>query len=489
MTRWLCGADRQSSGFPMKTHLRLFALCLCFALPAGAQRSLEDNFQNPPESARPWVYWYFMDGNLSREGMTADLEAMAKAGIGGAIFLEVDIGIQRGPVAFMSPQWQILFKHAAAEADRLGIELALGTGPGWCGTGGPWVEPAQAMKHLVAGETKTRGPQRFDAVLAKPEPRHPFFGVATLTPELNNSWREYYRDVAVLAYPTPAGELRIPDSDEKALYHRAPFSSATVKPYLPAPAAFEKAPAGQSIPFKTMVDLTSKLQADGRLAWDVPPGDWTILRFGSTLTGQTTRPAPVPGLGFESDKFDPAAVAAHLAKFPGPLVDALKGKLRPGRGLTTLHFDSWEMSSQNWSATFREDFRKRRGYDPLTLLPALTGRVVESTEMSERFLWDLRQTAQELVIDNHVKPLRDYATPAACGFPANPTTWIPARTWKWAPSPMCRCANSGRRDSRCRPNTVVLRRSPSPTPTAGRSSVRNRSPPRRARTGSSFPDR
>ena len=80
-------------------------------------------------------------GNLTREGLTADLEAMRDAGIGGAIFLEVDLGIPRGPVKFMSPEWQQLFVHAVHESERLGIDLALGSGPGWCGTGGPWVKP------------------------------------------------------------------------------------------------------------------------------------------------------------------------------------------------------------------------------------------------------------------------------------------------------------------------------------------------------------
>ena len=68
-----------------------------------------------------------------------------------------------------------------------------------------------------------------------------------------------------------------------------------------------------------------------------------------------------------------------------------------------LHIDSWEMGAQNWTAAFREEFRRRRGYDPLRYLPAMTGRVVDSLEVSERFLWDLRQTAQELVIENHAR--------------------------------------------------------------------------------------
>ena len=397
----------------MKRHAtRRLAACLfagvallsCIAVHAADD--LADTFVNPPAAARPWVYWFFMDGNLTREGMTADLEAMKQAGIGGAIILEVNIGIPRGPVEFMSASWRELLKHAIDEADRLGLEIALSAGPGWCGTGGPWVKPEQSMQHLVASETQVAGPSRFDAPLGQPQPRKPFFGVETLTPELLKIWKEFYRDVVVLAFPTPAGTYRIPDVDEKALYFRAPYSSQKgVKPFLTADRTV--LPAGQCIAANQVIELTAKLSPTGRLTWDVPAGNWTIMRFGRTITGQTTRPAPAAGLGFESDKFDRAALDAHFESFVGTLLKTVGEPKRPGRGLTTVHFDSWEMSSQNWSEKFRDEFRQRRGYDPLRYLPALLGRVVESVAVSERFLWDLRRTAQELVVENHAMRLKE----------------------------------------------------------------------------------
>lgn len=369
---------------------------------------LEQEFASPPDTARPWVYWFFMDGNLTREGITADLEAMKQAGIGGAIYMEVGVGIEKGPVEFMSPQWQELLGHAFVEADRLGIQIALAAGPGWCGTGGPWVKPEQSMQHLVASETTAKGPAKFDEVLPQPKPRTPFFGEGTLTPELRKVWKTYYRDVAVLAFPTPSGSARIADVDEKALYHRAPYSSQPgVKPYLTAPANLDTLPNEQCITSEKIIDLTGKLDADGQLKWDVPEGNWTILRFGATLTGQTSRPAPDPGLGLESDKFDTAAIDAHFDAYISTLLQKTGDPKNPGRGLAALHFDSWEMSSQNWSPKFREEFAQRRGYDLTQYLPAMLGRVVDSAELSERFLWDLRQTAQELVVENHVLRLKE----------------------------------------------------------------------------------
>ena len=383
----------------------VLTLLLVVSLPGWA-RNLADDFRNPPSSARPWVYWFFMDGNLSRDGITADLEAMRDAGIGGAILMEVDVGIPKGPVQFMSDPWRALFKHAVTEAERLGLEITLNAGPGWTGSGGPWVKTEQSMQHIVASETSVAGGRRFEGLLPQPQPRTPFFGPGP--PEMEPLRTGFYRDIAVLAFPSPEGGHRIDDLDEKALYVRAPYSSQPgVKPYLPAPAVYPQLPALATIAQDRIVDLTERLGPDGWLTWDVPAGHWTILRFGRVTTGANTRPAPQPGLGFECDKFDSAALDSHFEAFVGALLRELGP--RPNSrttGWTMLHIDSWEMGAQNWTAKFRDEFQHRRGYDPLPYLPAMTGRVVESLEISERFLWDLRQTAQELVVENYAQRLK-----------------------------------------------------------------------------------
>jgi hypothetical protein len=210
------------------------------------KNSLEHNelakrFQNPPDSARPGVYWYFMDGNLNQEEMTADLKAMKEAGIGNLVFLEVNVGVPRGPVDFMSEQWQNLFAHAVREAERLGIEITSGSGPGWAGSGGPWVKPEQSMQHLVASSVEVKGPVHFNERLSIAEPRSPYF--PTVTKELEEKREGYFEDVAVLAYPTLKVEVKVEFADEKALYYRAPFSSVPgVKPYLPARADYPSTP-------------------------------------------------------------------------------------------------------------------------------------------------------------------------------------------------------------------------------------------------------
>ena len=398
----------------------LQALILIAALFPGTSEldDLEKLFTNPPDSARPGVYWYFMDGNLDREGMTADLESMKAAGIGNLIFLEVNVGVPRGPVNFLSEPWQDLFAHAVHEAERLGIEITLGSGPGWTGSGGPWVKPEQSMQHLVAASVNVQGPSIFQATLPVPEPRKPFFD--TLPPQLIERRAAFYEDVAVLAVPTQVGDHRIADIDEKALYYRSPFSSVEgVKPYLPSTSRYPELPAEAVIPIDKVFDLTSRLGSDGSLSWQVPAGSWTILRFGRRNNGANTRPAPLPGLGFECDKFDAAALDAHFQEYAGKLLNKV-GQRKVGAGWTMLHIDSWEMGAQNWTANFREEFRRRRGYDPLPYYPTYTGRIVGSLELSERFLWDVRKTAQELVIQNHAERLKELGRRYGLGLSIEP---------------------------------------------------------------------
>jgi hypothetical protein len=378
------------------------AVVLSAACRPGPSDLLKAGFLAPPDEARPGVYWYFMDGNLSREAMTADLQAMKEAGIGYALFLEVNVGVPRGRVDFLSPEWQDLFGHAVREAERLGIRIILGSGPGWAGSGGPWVRPEQSMTHLVASATEAAGPGTFDGTLPAPAPRAPFFGEGSLTPALKAERDAWYEDVAVLAFPTPGAAAAFPLVDEKALYYRAPYTSQPgVLPFLAAPASFPEVP-GAAVDKGRIVDLTGRLEPGGRLRWEVPAGRWTILRFGRRNNGAVTRPAPMPGLGFECDKFERAAFDAHYEAYIGKLLQKV-GPRRPELrgGWSMIHIDSWEMGAQNWSPNFRDEFKRRRGYDPLPYLPAYTGRIVGGREESERFLWDVRRTSSELVIENH----------------------------------------------------------------------------------------
>jgi len=395
-------------GHLQKIEMRYYSIILCWVCllsvqcKPGSTDALKEGFISPPDTARPGVYWYFMDGNITREALTDDLESMKDAGIGYVLFLEVNKGVPRGKVDFLSEEWQDLYVHAVRESERLGIRIILGSGPGWAGSGGPWVKPEQSMMHLVASVTEVKGPSVFNAVLLKPEPKKPFFGEGSLTKELKQIRDGWYEDVAVLAYPSPKCILPITDLDEKALYYRSPYTSRPdIKQFLPALATYPNVPESE-IDQSKIVNLTQLLQPDGSLHWDVPEGKWTILRFGKRNNGAVTRPAPLPGLGFECDKFDTVSFDAHFDAYIGKLLQKVGPReSKSGGGWTMIHIDSWEMGAQNWTGDFRAQFKKRRGYDPLLYLPTYTGQIVGSLEISERFLWDIRLTSQELVLENH----------------------------------------------------------------------------------------
>ena len=125
-----------------------------------------------------------MSGNLSKEGITADLEALQRVGIGGVLYMEVDQGAPNGPADFGGPLWRNLFQHACKEANRLGLEINMNNDAGWCGSGGPWITPELSMQRVVWSETVIAGPKSFDGPLARPE-----------------AMRGFYQDIAVLAMP------------------------------------------------------------------------------------------------------------------------------------------------------------------------------------------------------------------------------------------------------------------------------------------------
>ena len=146
----------------MKRLLTLLTLTTLCVSSLQAANDLERGFAHPPDSARPWVYWFWLSGNISSNGITADLEAMKRVGVGGVLIMEVDQGAPVGPADFMGRQWRDLFKHVAAEARRLGLEVNMNNDAGWNGSGGPWIKPEQSMQKVVWTETQVAGPKSFD---------------------------------------------------------------------------------------------------------------------------------------------------------------------------------------------------------------------------------------------------------------------------------------------------------------------------------------
>ncbi|MGL5019290.1 MAG: glycosyl hydrolase [Luteolibacter sp.] len=357
-------------------HLAFTAIARCES-PAA---SLARDFANPPASARPWVWGHWLHGNVDKECITRELEAMKRAGLGGVTMFDVaQPGIPAGPNAYMGESWQQLFAWEISEAKRIGLEVMSQNGPGYSGNGGPWITPEFASQKIVESATRIPGGSRFSGKLPQPE-----------------SQGGFYRDVAVLAIrETQAqSEHRIEDFDMKRLVW---LNYIRWKGTRSAPLD-AKAPPEKCIPLEDVINLTGTMQADGSITWNAPAGEWTLLRLGHTWTGQKTLPATPEGEGPECDKLDPRGIRAHFDHVMKRMIE-LAGP-EAGKTFHSFFVDSWEAGGQNWTEKMPGEFQRRRGYDIIPYLPVLTGRVLGDQQTTERFLYDLRQTVSELVTEN-----------------------------------------------------------------------------------------
>ncbi len=155
-----------------------------------------------------------------------------------------------------------------------------------------------------------------------------------------------------------------------------------------------------------VIDLTDRMDADGRLVWTPGEGNWKILRFGCSLTGHQNGPASPEATGLEVDKMNPDAVREYIGHYLSMYRDAADGMMGD-KGIRYLMFDSWEAGCQNWTADMFEDFEDVCGYDMVSWLPVIAGYVVNSPEESDKFLWDFRRTIAQLIAVNHYDLLTD----------------------------------------------------------------------------------
>ncbi|MDR3457556.1 MAG: glycosyl hydrolase [Verrucomicrobiae bacterium] len=500
--------------------MKILAILFCLGLsqvfssaaPEGAPEAVDPlaaGFASPPASARPQTWWHWMNGNVTKAGITADLEAMQRVGIGGAQIFNAGEGIPAGPVKFNSPEWHEMFKFAVSEADRLGLELCIHNCAGWSSSGGPWNTYEHSMMHVVTSEIKVSGGQKFSGTLPQPPVKWDFYRdievlafrtmdgegarMKALAPKITASVKNIDGDLlldgkvnttvrlptnefpqhiqfefaqpfvtrsASLSFAQESGDIKgvIQASDDgktfrdlrtfmtprrptrpitfslgnapvSARFFRVTFTGMTARtrglsvadidlsPRLSIENADTKdgdtggfiasSPAESSaddsllIKRDELIDLTGSVDASGHLDWDAPAGNWTVLRIGYTPQGRENHPAPPEGTGPECDKFSPEALDAHWAGFVQKAIEDAGPLAGKGKAFNNVLIDSYEVGGQNWSANFREEFTKHRGYDPLKYLPTFTGRVVDSPEISERFLWDVRRTIADLFAEKY----------------------------------------------------------------------------------------
>lgn len=184
-------------------------------------------------------------------------------------------------------------------------------------------------------------------------------------------------------------------------------SKAGFESTLPANSETPDLPEDASIDHQSVIDVSDRLGADGRLRWAPPSGRWTIMRFGWSLTGATNNPAEAEATGLEVDKLDPDAVRRYIDRHLSLYEQSTD--LGLGDGIHALVTDSWEAGVQNWTPGLIAEFQRRRGYDLMPYAPVLAGRVVTDAATSDRFLWDFRLTLKEMIADHHYEVLAEAA--------------------------------------------------------------------------------
>jgi hypothetical protein len=331
-----------------------------------ATDALEAGWNAPPLSARPKALWPWINGNTDLAEITHELEEAKAKGMGGFDIWDIrpvvddDKVVPAGP-AFMSAPSVDAISHAVREATRLGLEIGLVVSSGW-NAGGSWTTPEHRTMGLFRSRHRVDGPADVSVVLPFPElPRDYGDQGPALIERGADGLPLFWRDVAVLAIPGTPEEV------------------------VPTAAA--------------VVDLSSRVDATGRLTWQAPPGRWEIVRYVCANTGQPLISHSANSGGPMIDHFSAEATEAHLRFF----IDHLEAELGPLRNTALKYFytDSYEVRGDLWTPRLPDEFRKRAGYDLASFLPALDGRVVVDRDTTDRFLFDYRKVLSDLIIEGH----------------------------------------------------------------------------------------
>ena len=327
---------------------------------------LSEGFTTPPIDAKPKIYWWWLNGNVDTNRLKKELVAMKEVGIAGVDIF--DIGgwevpnpnnmIPAGP-AFMGEKSLQYLKFAIEEAGKLGMTVDLSLSSSW-NAGGSWVKPENAAKTLYFSKVKLKGEKKRKINLPFPE----------ITPDDKGNPRQiaytpegrpaYYEEVAVLALPA---NHNVRDTTE-------------------------------------IINISGYFDRDKeRLEWDVPEGEWEIYRYISANSGKRLNSPSPNSDGLVIDHFDSTATRNHLMYF----IDRLKPLLGDFRdtALDGFYLASYEASDLHWTPSLPQEFKERNGYDIYKFIPSLFKKDLFSSEITEGFQLDFKETKSEMMIKNH----------------------------------------------------------------------------------------
>jgi len=351
------------------THLtRLFLLAAIIMVASNCSEStkqqispsLSEGFQDPPVSARPWAYWVWMNGVFNYAQLKSDLEDIKEKGMGG--FDILDIGerfpetgeVPAGP-EFLGKESLEAIHYAIKEAGRLGLELGLIASSSW-NAGGSWVKPEHANMALFSTEPLfVKGPGSFSEKL-------PFPSFPEKAPQGPDGLPVFYKEIAVLAYPVEGDTTLIKD-------------------------------------ISSIKDISKLMSKDGMLQWDIPEGEWAIVRLICTNTGKMLHAPSLNSGGLVIDHFNPAATEMHFQT----IIDKLHTEMESfeNTALKYLYLCSYEVWGISWTPDFQQEFMKRRGYDINPYLPVMLGLTIQDEELTKRFYYDFQKTICDLIVDAH----------------------------------------------------------------------------------------
>ena len=319
------------------------------------------------DEAKPWTFWNWKYGSVSRPGIHADLTGMKNVGMGGIWLMPVREAGERlefhDGVAQLSPEFWKMMDYSFQLADSLDFDMGIHVLPG-----NPLVLPAESMQKVVWTDTIMKGGKKIEGLqMWQPE--------SYKDGKMQSAGSEggYYQDIAAFA-------IRFKGKTGPA-WRNATDSAARS----------EAVPMTDVLPLKMEGGMVMGVMVNGILQNKLPKGSWCLLRMGHTSTGQT-HATDGKGMGLEVDRFSPAAVKKLFDSWYAPLLNRPHGDV-----VSYLYIDPREWGSQNWGCQFAEEFKVRRGYDLIPYLPVMAGVPLESASRYEQVQNDIRLTIEELV--------------------------------------------------------------------------------------------
>ncbi len=386
----------------MANHLRFLysVLILVFITPVAFTQNIktdpEELFRHPPENARPGVLWMWMGTNITKEGITKDLEALKKAGFNRTTMFSLsDITIPWNVPIYKSstpeiitwtePWWKML-RFAAQESKRLGMDFGMYNGAGYESSGGTWITPELSMQQICWSESRVNGNDQpltywLPRPAVNPRSNMPFPVYNSADSLVENvvipARSSYYKDIAVIAIPVST-----------------------------------------SIKKEEVLNITSTMDSTGILRWKAPKGEWIIYRFGHTTMGALIQPAQPQAVGLECDKMNADAVNFHMDNIIGDIQKHVGDLI--GTGFTHVHFDSYEAGMPSWTPKMATEFMQRRGYSLLSYLPTFAGKAIGGSVDSAKFVADFDATIKDLYRDIYFKTISRRLKEANLTFLAEP---------------------------------------------------------------------